>query len=139
MSVPDWFFDSNILLYLLSADEARADAAEILVSKSGHINVQVLNEFASVATRKLDMTYAEVRDALEPIRAICTVHALTEATHDMGLQLAERYRLSLYDAMIAAAALGAGCVTLFSEDMQDGLLIEGVLRIKNPFHHQRPA
>jgi predicted nucleic acid-binding protein len=95
--------------------------------------VQVLNEFASVATRKLDMTHAEVRDVLAPIRAICQVHALTEVTHELGVQVAERYRLSIYDGMIAAAALDAGCTTLFSEDMQDGLLIERSLRIRNPF------
>jgi predicted nucleic acid-binding protein len=139
MGVPDGFFDTNILLYLLSGDDAKADAAEALVSQGGHISVQVLNEFASVATRKLGMTHAEVRDALEPIRAICQTHALTEATHDGGVQLAERYQLSIYDAMIAAAALTAGCSTLFSEDMQHGLLIERTLRIRNPFHQDLPA
>lgn len=133
MSVPEHFFDTNILLYLLSGDDAKADAAEALVGEGGHLSVQVLNEFASVATRKLDMTHAEVRDVLAPIRAICQVHALTEVTHELGVHLAERYRLSIYDGMIAAAALDAGCTTLFSEDMQDGLLIERSLRIRNPF------
>lgn len=133
MSVPEHFFDTNILLYLLSGDDAKADAAEALIAKGGHLSVQVLNEFASVATRKLNMTHAEVRDVLAPIRAICQVHALTEVTHELGVQVAERYRLSIYDGMIAAAALDAGCTTLFSEDMQDGLLIEPSLRIWNPF------
>ncbi|MEF8716249.1 MAG: PIN domain-containing protein [Candidatus Accumulibacter necessarius] len=133
MSVPEHFFDTNILLYLLSGDDAKADAAEALIGEGGHLSVQVLNEFASVATRKLDMTHAEVRDVLAPIRAICQVHALTEVTHELGVHLAERYRLSIYDGMIAAAALDAGCTTLFSEDMQDGLLIERSLRIRNPF------
>lgn len=139
MSVPDRFFDTNILLYLLSGDEAKADTAEALIGEGGHISVQVLNEFASVATRKLDMTHAEVRDALAPIRSICHVHALTEATHELGMQLADRYRLSIYDALIAAAALTAGCTTLFSEDMQHGLLIKRALRIENPFHQRPPA
>lgn len=133
MSVPEHFFDTNILLYLLSGDDAKADAAEALIGEGGHLSVQVLNEFASVATRKLDMTHAEVRDVLAPIRAMCQVHALTEITHEVGVHLAERYRLSIYDGMIAAAALDAGCTTLFSEDMQDGLLIERSLRIRNPF------
>lgn len=139
MSVPDGFFDTNILLYLLSGDDAKADAAEALVGAGGHLSVQVLNEFASVATRKLGMAHAEVRDVLAPIRAICQIHALTEATHDLGMQLAQRYRLSIYDAMIAAAALIAGCTTLFSEDMQHGLVIERTLRIENPFHQHSPA
>ncbi len=133
MSVAERFFDTNILLYLLSGDDAKADQAEDLLSQGGHISVQVLNEFASAAIRKLKMTHAELREVLTPIRAVCAVNPLTEATHDLGLRLSERYQLSIYDAMIAAAALMAGCKTLFSEDMQDGLLIDRKLRICNPF------
>ncbi|MCX7180279.1 MAG: PIN domain-containing protein [Proteobacteria bacterium] len=133
MSVAEQFFDTNVLLYLLSNDEAKADIAEELVAKGGHISVQVLNEFASVAMRKLGMPYDEAREALATIRAVCVVNPLTEETHDLGLDLAKRYQLSVYDAMIAASALIADCKTLLSEDMQDGLLINRKLRVKNPF------
>lgn len=133
MSVADQFFDSNVVLYLISADEIKADKAEDLISQGGHISVQVLNESASIATRKLKMTHDEVRDVLATVRAICQVNPLTEATHDLGMQIAERYQLSIYDATIAASALAAGCTTLFSEDMQDGLVINRKLRVKNPF------
>ena len=70
----DHFFDSNVLIYLFSGDGTKANGAEQLLSQGGVISVQVLNEFASVATRKAGMSSAEVREALEPIRAICTVH-----------------------------------------------------------------
>jgi predicted nucleic acid-binding protein len=50
-----------------------------------------------------------------------------------GLALAERYGLSVYDAMIAASALDAGCDTLWSEGLQDGMVMDGKLRIVNPF------
>ena len=133
MSAAEQFFDSNVLLYLLSGDGAKADKAEALIGQGGHISVQVLNEFASIATRKLQMSHAEVREVLAPIRSICAVNPLTEETHDLGLQIAERYQLAIYDAMIAAAALVAGCKTLFSEDLQDGQMIERTLRIRNPF------
>lgn len=133
MSGAEPFFDSNVLLYLLSADTAKADRAEELISQGGHISVQVLNEFASIATRKLKMPHADVREVLAPLRAVCRVVPLTEETHELGIQVAERYRLSIYDAMIAASALTAGCKTLYSEDMQDGLLINRTLRIRNPF------
>lgn len=133
MRVAEQFFDSNILLYLLSGDDAKADRAEEVISQGGYISVQVLNEFASIATRKLKLTHAEVREVLAPVRAICNVNALTEETHDLGLQISERYELSVYDAMIAASALMAGCKTLLSEDMQDGLVIDRELRIRNPF------
>ena len=133
MSVAEQFFDTNILLYLLSGDDAKADVAEDVLGQGGHISVQVLNEFAAVATRKLKMSLAEVREVLAPIRAACTVNPLTEDIHDLGLQLAERYQMSIYDAMVAASALAAGCKTLISEDFQDGQIIERVLRVHNPF------
>ncbi len=139
MNVPEQFFDTNVLLYLLSGDDAKADKVEELISQGGHISVQVLNEFASIATRKLKMTHAETREVLVPIRAVCHIHPLTEAVHDHGMQLAERYQLSIYDAMIVAAALTAGCTSLFSEDMQDGFVIRQTLRIHNPFHHDLPS
>lgn len=138
MSVAEQFFDSNVLLYLLSGDSVKADKAEELLVQGGHISVQVLNEFASIATRKLKMSHAEAREVLAPIRAVCRVNPLTEETHERGLQLCERYQLSIYDGMIAASALLAGCKTLFSEDMQDGQIIERKLRIRNPFADRTP-
>lgn len=127
------FFDTNVLLYLLSADSTKADRVEEALADGGAISVQVLNEFASVALRKLDMKVAEVREALQPITAICDVAPLTVQIHQRGLQLAQRYRFSFYDALIVSAALDAGCTTLYSEDMQDGQLIDRTLRICNPF------
>jgi len=97
------------------------------------VSVQVLNEFASVASRKLKMSIAEIREVLATIRAVCTIVPISEETHDVGLQVAERYGLSVYDAMIVAAALLAGCETLVSEDMQDGQILEGRLQVRNPF------
>jgi len=133
MSTADPFFDSNVVLYLISEDETKADKAEDLICQGGHVSVQVLNESASIATRKLKMTHEQVREVLATLRAVCQVHPLTEEVHDLGMQIAERYKLSIYDSMIAAAALAAGCKTLFSEDMQDGLIINRKLKIKNPF------
>jgi predicted nucleic acid-binding protein len=126
------FLDTNVLLYLLSADAARADRAEEIVAQGGVVSVQVLNEFASVATRKLGMRIPETVEALRAVRALCKVVPLQLETHDLGMQIAERHRLSLYDAMIAAAARLAGCKVILSEDMQDGLRFEG-MRIRNPF------
>ena len=133
MSAAEHFFDTNVLLYLLSADTAKADRAEEVIAAGGAISVQVLNEFASVALRKLRMSAAEVSEALDPIMAICTIVPLTLSIHQRGLTLVARYRFSLYDALIAAAALDAGCTTLYSEDRQDGQLIGSTLRVNNPF------
>jgi hypothetical protein len=128
------FFDTNVVLYLLSADVAKANRAEELIALGGALSVQVLNEFVAVASRKLRMPWSEIRDVLSQIRRVCAIEPITLETHDRALHIAERYGLSIYDALILAAALLAGCKTLHSEDMQDGQVIEGTLRIRNPFN-----
>lgn len=127
------FFDTNILLYLLSEDTSKADCAEVIIGKGGIISVQVLNEFASVASRKLRLSYPEIREILDTVRAVCRIEPLTAATHDRALHLAHRYGFSFYDALIVAAALEAGCDSLYTEDMQHGQIIETSLLLHNPF------
>lgn len=134
MSAAERFFDTNVLLYLLSGDATKADRAESALAAGGVISVQVLNEFAAVASRKLGMSIADIREVLEAVRAACDVVPLSEQTHDLGLQMAEKYGLSIYDAMIVAAALLADCRVIVSEDMQHGQIIEGRLTIRSPFH-----
>jgi predicted nucleic acid-binding protein len=131
--MPGSFFDSNVLLYLASDDTAKADRAEELLIGGGAISVQVLNEITNVARRKMRMSWSETRTSLTTVRALVTVHPVTVATHDTGLALAERYALSIYDALIAAAAVGADCDTLWSEDLQNGMLIGDRLRVVDPF------
>lgn len=133
MSGADDFFDTNVVLYLLSADPGKADRAEELLAGGGTISVQVLNEFVAVAVRKLRMPWADVREVIEQVRAVCRVEPMTVETHERALHIAERYGLSIYDALIVSAALLAGCKTLYSEDMQDGQLLDRQLTVRNPF------
>jgi predicted nucleic acid-binding protein len=133
MSGADSFFDTSVLLYLLSDDTAKADRIETLLSARGVISVQVLNEFAVVALRKLKMHLNEVREILDTIRAVCAVEPITVETHDLGLAVFERYRFSLYDSMVVAAALISGARTLYAEDLQHGQVIDDQLRVTNPF------
>jgi len=133
MSAVEQFVDTNVLLYLLSGDNEKSERAEQILSAGGVVSVQVLNEFASVASRKLKLTIEEIREILATIRAVCRVIAIDEETHDAALRVAERYGLSIYASLIVAAALLAGCKTLVSEDMQDGQLLEGQVKIRNPF------
>lgn len=135
--MPGSFFDTNVLLYIASADAAKADQAETLVAAGGTISVQVLNEITNVARRKMDLSWAETRALLSAIRALLPVQPLTVEVHETGIALAERYGLSTFDAMIVASALHADCDTLWSEDMQDGMSIEKRLRIVNPFRGAR--
>jgi predicted nucleic acid-binding protein len=131
--MPGSFFDTNVLLYLASGDTTKADSAEIRLAEGGTVSVQVLNEIASVARRKMRLSWGQTHAFLTAVQALLAVQPVTIDTHRTGLEIAARYGLSIYDAMIVAAALHAGCDTLWSEDMQDGMLLEDRLRIINPF------
>lgn len=132
MSEPADFLDTNVLVYLLSTDGAKADRAEMLLREGPVISVQVLNEFVAVARRKAKLAWPDIRDSLGVVRALCAVRPLTIETHDRALDIAERFGLAIYDSLIVAAAAEAGCKRLWSEDMQHGQTIGGVT-IANPF------
>lgn len=126
------FFDTNLVLYLLSADEHKANTAEALLAQGGMVSVQVLNEAVSVCRRKLSLTWPEVHVLLAGVKAYCEVLPLSLATHERALYLAERYQLSFYDSLVCATAQQAGAKMLYSEDLQDGFVL-GELTIRNPF------
>jgi predicted nucleic acid-binding protein len=131
--MPASFVDTNVLVYLASADAAKADRAEAVIAAGGAISVQVLNELTNVARRKMQMPWTDIHAFLDMLRSLLAVHPLTVESHETGLRLAERYGFSTYDGMIAASALHAGCDTLWSEDMPHGTVLEEGLRIVNPF------
>ncbi len=127
------FVDTNVLLYLISADADKAGRAEQVLAGRILISVQVLNEFANVALRKHRMPWPALSEALQGIRHFADVRPLTLATHERGLVLAQRYKMHFYDALIAAAALEAGCDTLITEDLQHGQVLDKQLTLRNPF------
>lgn len=136
MSAAENFIDTSVLAYLLGSDAARANQAEKLLAARGRVSVQVLNELATVATRKAGLAFAEMRDLLRTIRAFCEVDALTLEVHDVGLDVHRRYGFSLHDSMIVASALCSGARTLYTEDLQHGQIVDGRLRIVNPFRRR---
>lgn len=131
--MPGSFLDTNVLLYQMSNDRGKAERAEELVREGGVISVQVLNEFANVARRKIGLAWAEIHALSETLRALLDVVPLDEDMHAHGLRLCERYGFSVYDGMIVAAALSGESDTLWSEDMHDGMKVEDRLTIRNPF------
>jgi len=128
------FFDTNVLVYVVGQEDERTALAEALVAGGGVVSVQVLNELAAVARRKLGLTWEEVGAALAAIRVLCPSPVpLTIETHEAGLRIAAQYQFHIYDALVAAAALEAACTRRYSEDLQDGQVIDGCLTIRNPF------
>ena len=128
------FFDSNVLIYAMVSGDSRRERAQELVAQGGVISVQVLNEFVAVARRKMRMPWKDVIEALEAVRILFPAPvAITVDTHEAALRLAQEYGFGIYDALVLSSALDANCSTLYSEDLQDGQVIEKQLTIRNPF------
>jgi predicted nucleic acid-binding protein len=131
--MPGSFFDTNILLHVASEDAVKADRTETIIADGGAISMQVLNELANVARHRMRMSWTDTHRFLSTLRGLLTIYPVTLETHETGLALAEWYGLSIYDAMIAASAFHADCDTLWSEDMQHGMVLNKRLRVVNPF------
>jgi predicted nucleic acid-binding protein len=133
------FLDTNVLVYWLQ-DSERAQTINQILEQECVISVQVLNELANVMRRKSPMTWAEFQVLSDTLRKTCELTDLTYVIHKLAIHFAERYRFSIYDANIVAAAAQMRCDVLYSEDMQHGMSIQipatfggGSLSIKNPF------
>lgn len=127
------FFDTNILLYVAGSDEQKARHAEELIAQGGTTSVQVLNEIANVARRRMRLSWKSTRAFILRFAQLLDVVPLTVETHRQGLEIAAQYELSVYDAMILSAACEARCTVVYSEDMQHGLSVADGPVLIDPF------
>jgi len=129
------FLDSNVLIYLYSEDESeKADLAQQCAQEpDAWISTQVLNEVSNVLRRKQKQTYPAILKVIQELQGNFQVTTVTTQTIEQALLLGERYRYSYFDSLMLASALEQGCTLLYSEDMQHGQVIEGVLQIVDPF------
>jgi len=129
----DRFLDSNVLIYAYTND-ARRERAIDLIAGGGVISVQSLAEFIHVARRRLKIDGQLLHEAVQ--RLVDNLHvggSVTLGTLHRGLEISQRYKLSIHDSTLIAVALDAGCDEFLSEDLHDGLVIDGRLTIRNPF------
>lgn len=125
--------DTNIAVYALTLDDKRLRAREVL-KQTSFLSVQVLDEYANTARRKLRRDWPAIAEDLALLRnAVTRVRPILDESNLEAVRIAARYQLQFYDALIIAVALENGATTLYSEDMQHGLVIDGVLTITNPF------
>jgi predicted nucleic acid-binding protein len=128
------FFDTNVLIYAVAQDDPRSKKAEEILASGGVLSVQILNEFASAARRKILMSWSDVTEALGAFRVLCpSPLPITIEMHEAALKIAKKHGYNIHDALVVSAALEAGCTTLYSEDLHNGQTIDGQLTIRNPF------
>ena len=135
------FVDSNLLVYRRDAGEAKKQpVAERWVrrlweTRAGRLSVQVLEEFYQVVTRRLKpgLPVAEARREIRDYLVWKPV-ALTPAVVEHAWEVEDRFALSWWDSLIVSAAQLGGCAYLLTEDLQDGMDMDG-LRVVDPFRH----
>jgi predicted nucleic acid-binding protein len=127
------FLDTNVIVYAFSSNDPRNGRAEALLEGGGVVSVQVLNEFVNVSRRKQGRGWDEIHDALGVLKILLDPpQPLTVELHEAAVEIARDRGFSIYDSLIIAAALRAGCSILYSEDLHHGRAIEQ-LTIRNPF------
>lgn len=127
-------FDSNVAVYAFSDAGAKSRIAADAIERTNFVSVQVLNEFVHVAARKQKRSWAEITAKVAEIRsAVGRILPIEDSANTDAIRIAARYQLSFYDALMLAVALSGGARTIYSEDMQHGLLIDDTLRIVDPF------
>jgi predicted nucleic acid-binding protein len=126
--------DTNVLVYLGGNDAAKRKVAETLLSCDPIIPAQVVSEYINVTRRlRSGVTKRQLVAQTADLLRHCPIAPLTQSTLDLAEVLIEKYDFQIFDSIIVASALEAGCSTLYSEDMQHHQLIEGKLKIVNPF------
>jgi predicted nucleic acid-binding protein len=131
------FVDTNVLIYALDpADPAKHHAAQawrasMWDSQRGRISFQVLQEFYAKVVQKWPAARPEARSEVRDLLAWHPVPISVDLL-EHGWRIQDRYQLSFWDALIAAAAKSIGCRYLLTEDLQAGQEIDGVL-VVNPF------
>jgi predicted nucleic acid-binding protein len=134
------FVDTNVLLYAKINDgtlkyvKAHDLLTTALVGSEIVISVQVINEYFVNALRK-NIAADAIQNTVRQFISDFNVVPLTTGLVDGAMRIFNRYQLSYWDSVIAAAALEAGSAILYTEDMQDGLIIDGTLKVVNPFAH----
>lgn len=134
------FIDTNLWIYRFlssrsEADKSKREKVELLFLNNAALTIstQVLCEVSNVLLKKYGFEVSKVTEHIKHILQIAEVHMHDEDTIFKALSIVRKYGFNFYDAVIVASSLEAGCVVLYSEDMQNGQVIEGKLKIINPF------
>jgi predicted nucleic acid-binding protein len=129
------FLDTNVILYCYSSSEPlkREIAQTLIIKNNTFLSTQVLQELCNVLTKKLKQSYQQAEKIVKECSLNNSVSVNSLTTVINACKIAERYKFSFYDSLIIAAALESNCSILYSEDLHNGQLINGSLRIVNPF------
>jgi predicted nucleic acid-binding protein len=128
------FADSNVPIYAYSMSDPvkQQKARAAILDNECVVSTQVLNEFCNVCLKKLRLPASIIQRDIKELVEICELVYIDEKTVQLALDIQARYGFSYYDSLVVASALENKCEYLFSEDLSDGQIIDGLI-IKNIF------
>ena len=129
------FIDTNILLYAYSTEKNKQEIAQNIINTNNNINIskQVINETINILIKKFKLNIKDIINVVKELEKEFIILDFDIQTQLNALKLKQNYNLQFYDALIVSTALKNSCTILYSEDMQDKLVIEKKLKIINPF------
>ena len=132
------FFDSNVLIYVVDDRDSvkQKKAIEIITksidSENGTISTQSLQEFYNATTKKLLCTPEKAKEYAKNFASSFDVQQISPDMIFNAIDISTANKISFWDSLIVSAAQDSGCVIVYSEDLNDGQIINGV-KILNPF------
>ncbi len=142
MNFGTYFIDTNVWLYCLfenkkmevaERERKRNIAISITESEEIIISTQVINEVSANLLKKAAFNEEQIKVVIQSLYTRCTVVEFNLTIFETASDIRKRYIFSFWDSLIVTSALAAGASILYSEDMQDGLIVAGQLEIVNPF------
>ena len=126
--------DTNIFLHLRNTDSPeKQKKANDLIDFSPVVSSQVISEYLNVSKRLLGLPKEQILDICMDDLEGCNIYPVTLPTLHLARELISTYGFQLFDSIVVASSLEAGCEILYSEDFQHNQLIKNKLRIVNPF------
>lgn len=131
------FLDTNILIYAydsqaeMKTEKSQQLLEELWLSKRGCLSIQVLQEFYAGATGKIHLESEIAADIIAELSA-WRIHSPEAKDILRAIEIRQHYQISFWDALIVNSASQSGCAILWTEDLSDGQVYEGV-RVQNPF------
>ena len=135
-----YFIDSNIWLYrfIVNTNDANSIkkqqiATSITSQENLLVSTQVINEVCANLIRKAGFDNSQIQTLIKEFAEGCEILPLSLETIQYAAKLRNNYSLSFWDSLIIASAILGKASILYSEDMQNGLIINNTLQIVNPF------
>ena len=128
-----FFMDTNIALYALCDKGRKSEIAQNLLSLTPSISTQVIAESINVMIKKMKFSKIEAFDKATDLLTVCSLCLIKESTLHLAFMISNKHQFSYWDSLIISVALERKCDILYSEDMSHNFMIEGKLKIVNPF------